>query len=326
MASHSGILQLDIRFSNMNINKEIIAKWFRNLQDDICLQLEEEDGKGRFIEDKWERKGGGGGASRVLAGGRIIEKGGVNFSAVHGETPYKIQQALNLPDTDFYATGVSIVLHPLNPYVPIIHMNVRYFETFPRMPINSNAARQPIKWWFGGGIDLTPHYVDKEDAAYFHQTLKKVCDRHDKELYMKFKKWADDYFFIRHRNETRGIGGIFFDQLNETSGKTREEIYKFVQHVGSSFAPLYRYFMKKNSGKPYGEREKNWQYTRRGRYVEFNLVYDKGTKFGLDTNGRTESILMSLPPMATWHYNQQPEPETEEHKTLQYLKKGVNWV
>lgn len=310
----------------MKINKEIIAKWFSTLQDAICHQLEQVDGKGTFQEDKWERKGGGGGVSRVLTNGAIIEKGGVNFSTVHGETPYKIQQALNLPNTDFYATGVSIVLHPHNPHVPIIHMNVRYFETFSRMPLHNEATRQPVKWWFGGGIDLTPHYIDKDDAAHFHQTLKKVCDRHDKAFYMKFKKWADDYFFIRHRNETRGIGGIFFDHLNEENGKTREEIYKFVQDVGSAFAPLYCHFMHKNAAKPFGENEKNWQYLRRGRYVEFNLVYDKGTKFGLDTNGRTESILMSLPPMATWLYKHQPAQDTDERETLQLLKKGVNWV
>lgn len=294
--------------------KEAIADWFKGLQDSICKALEDTDGKGTFLQDVWEREGGGGGRSRVLTEGNIIEKGGVNFSAVFGATPPKILEALRLEQADFFATGVSIVLHPHNPFVPIIHMNVRYFEM-------TNGT-----WWFGGGIDLTPHYVDKEDAHWFHQHLKDVCDKHDPNFYLKFKTWADDYFYIKHRQETRGIGGIFFDHLNDNAGVPFDKGWAFVQAVGSAFAPIYTHFMQKNKAIAYTEKEKQWQYLRRGRYVEFNLVYDKGTKFGLDTDGRTESILMSLPPQANWVYSFQTQPATREAATLELLKKGINWV
>ncbi len=296
------------------MDKESISGWFRGLQDSICAALEEADGKGRFQEDLWERAGGGGGRSRVLNAGNIIEKGGVNYSAVHGPTPKKILDALQLQQADFYATGVSIVLHPHNPMVPIIHMNVRYFEM-------SNGV-----YWFGGGIDLTPHYVDTRDAAWFHAELKKVCDAHHPEYYPRFKKWADDYFYLKHRNETRGVGGIFFDRLSEGQGFTKADRWQFVQAVGETFAPVYTRLMKKNHLASYGEAQKKWQMLRRGRYVEFNLVWDKGTRFGLDTDGRTESILMSLPPVAGWVYDYQPEPGSAEEKTLSLLKKGTEWV
>ena len=306
-------------------DKENIRNWFTSLQDDICAQLEAADGKGKFISDEWERPGGGGGISRVVAGGKIIEKGGVNFSEVWGKTPEATLKLLNMPPTDgpaspdFFATGVSIVLHPFNPMVPIIHMNVRYFEI-------KGQEREEQKWWFGGGIDLTPHYVIEEDARYFHQHLKNVCDQHHSVYYPEFKKWADNYFFIKHRNETRGVGGIFFDYLKAENGFTKESRFDFVKSVGEAFAPVYTHFMKKNHRLPYGEKEKQWQHLRRGRYVEFNLVWDRGTKFGLETDGRTESILMSLPPQANWEYNYQPEAGSAESKTLSYLKKGVNWV
>ena len=257
--------------------------------------------------------GGGDGRSRVIHG-QHIEKGGVNFSAVEGEMPEKIAAALNLGKVHFFATGVSIVLHPVNPLVPIIHMNVRYFET---------DARQ---WWFGGGIDLTPHYVIEEDAQFFHQSLKEVCDKHSETYYPKFKQWADDYFYIKHRKETRGIGGIFFDRLSETDGFSKEERFEFVKAVGSAFAPIYLNLLHKNKDKTYTEAEQKWQAVRRGRYVEFNLVWDRGTKFGLDTDGRTESILMSMPPMANWIYNHQLVPESREEKTLTLLKKGIDWA
>jgi coproporphyrinogen III oxidase len=246
--------------------------------------------------------------------GRIIEKGGVLFSAVHGPTPENILQALKLEQADFYATGVSIVMHPYSPMVPIIHMNVRYFEM-------SNGT-----YWFGGGIDLTPHYVNKDEATHFHAQLKKACDKHHPSYYPKFKQWADDYFYIKHRQETRGIGGIFFDRLAATEDISKEQRFAFVQSVGETFAPVYTYFMQKNAQLPFGSNEKEWQLVRRGRYVEFNLVYDKGTKFGLDTEGRTESILMSLPPQAEWHYNYQVQPGSKEEQTLQLLKKGIDWV
>lgn len=305
--------------------KEAIRDWFKILQSDICAQLEQADAKGKFRSDVWQRPGGGGGISRVLTDGSIIEKGGVNFSEVWGKTPEATLKLLNLPvaadgvHPEFFATGVSIVIHPLNPRVPIIHMNVRYFE------IRTAEAEKDL-WWFGGGIDLTPHYVVEEDARHFHEQLKKVCDQHHPSYYPEFKKWADDYFFIRHRNETRGVGGIFFDHLKAQNGFTKAARFEFVKAVGSAFAPLYTHFMKKNHGLPFGERERQWQYLRRGRYVEFNLVWDRGTKFGLETDGRTESILMSLPPQANWQYNHQPETGSAEEKTLSYLKKGIEWA
>lgn len=294
--------------------KSETQEWFQQLQDEICQALELADGKAKFEEDKWERSGGGGGKSRVITQGNIIEKGGVNFSAVHGKTPEKILQALKLDDADFFATGISIVLHPVSPMVPIIHMNTRYFEM-------SNGVS-----WFGGGIDLTPHYVDKADAQWFHQQLKAVCDTHDPNHYPKFKKWADDYFFLKHRNETRGVGGIFYDRLSATHDTSMEKHFAFTKDVGSAFAPIYTHFMHKNSAIPYGEAEQNWQRIRRGRYVEFNLVWDKGTKFGLDTNGRTESILMSMPPEANWFYNHKPETQSPEAQTLELLKKEIDWI
>jgi coproporphyrinogen III oxidase len=294
--------------------KETIAAWFENLQNEICSAVEQTDGKATFAVDAWTREGGGGGRTRVLQNGNILEKAGVAFSAVHGETPENILKALKLEKANFFATGVSIVMHPKSPMVPIIHMNVRYFEM-------TNGI-----WWFGGGIDLTPHYVVKEDAAWFHQQLKNTCDKHHASYYPEFKKWADDYFYIKHRQETRGVGGIFFDHLKATEDISFEQRLAFVQDVGKTFAPTYTALMKKNSTIPYTEAEKEWQYIRRGRYAEFNLVYDKGTKFGLDTNGRTESILMSLPPQANWHYNQVPPQGSKESETLSLLKKGIDWV
>jgi coproporphyrinogen III oxidase len=299
------------------LNREEIAAQFKALQHRICEALERADGKSKFLVDEWTRPGGGGGTSRAMTDGSVIEKGGVNFSAVWGTTPEAVLRTMQIPGDerpDFFATGVSIVLHPFSPMVPIIHMNVRYFEM-------SNGI-----WWFGGGIDLTPHYVDEQDATYFHRELKNVCDRHDLTFYPKFKQWADDYFFIKHRNETRGIGGIFFDNLRQGEEQTKERRFAFVMDVGNAFVPLYTHFMDRNKAIPFSESHKQWQYLRRGRYVEFNLVWDRGTKFGLDTDGRTESILMSMPPQANWAYNHQPEPGSAEQKTLSLLRKGVDWV
>jgi coproporphyrinogen III oxidase len=299
------------------LTKEEIRDWFIGLQASICSQLEEVDGKGKFISDQWQRSGGGGGITRVIADGSIIEKGGVNFSAVWGKTPEPVLKSMQLDQIDqpdFFATGVSVVLHPFNPMVPIIHMNVRYFEM-------TND-----KWWFGGGIDLTPHYVNAEDARHFHQTIKSICDQHHPSYYPEFKNWADDYFFLKHRKETRGIGGVFFDYLKDDGGFTKESRFNFVRDLGNGLAPLYTHFMKKNSSLPYTEKEKQWQYLRRGRYVEFNLVWDRGTKFGLDTDGRTESILMSLPPQANWVYNYQAPAGSQEENTLLKLKKGITWT
>ncbi len=296
------------------MNKEEIQQWFEGLQDDICIAIEKADGDAKFQQDQWSRPEGGGGKTRLIQDGNVLEKGGVNFSAVHGPTPEKILNALGLDNADFFATGVSIVMHPQSPMVPIIHMNVRYFEM-------SNGTK-----WFGGGIDLTPHYVVKEDASWFHQQLKNVCDKHHPSYYPEFKKWADDYFYIKHRKETRGIGGIFFDRLSETEEFSMEDRWEFVKTVGETFAPTYTELISRNKGIGFGENEKAWQYLRRGRYVEFNLVLDKGTKFGLDTDGRTESILMSLPPQANWTYDYQAAPGSREAETLNLLKKGVDWI
>jgi coproporphyrinogen III oxidase len=295
------------------LTKEHISEQFRALQDNICRQLEAADGGGIFTEDNWQRAEGGGGRSRVLEG-HTIEKGGVMFSAVHGPLPEVTAKAMNLPPTTFFATGVSIVLHPHSPMAPIIHMNVRYFET-------GNG-----RWWFGGGIDLTPHYVVPEDAQYFHSQLKNTCDRFHPDFYPKFKETADDYFFIRHRHETRGIGGIFFDYLDDKSGLSQEEIFAFTYAVGQTFAPTYTQLLENARERSWGEAEKRWQMLRRGRYVEFNLVWDRGTKFGLETNGRVESILMSMPPLAAWEYNRQPEAGSPEAETLAWLRKGVSWI
>ena len=291
-----------------------ISTEFRHLQDSICNRIEKCDGKGVFAEELWQRKGGGGGRSRILENANILEKGAVNFSEVHGTLPEKITSELEIKGHDFFATGVSIIMHPFSPMVPVIHMNVRYFEV-------SSGEK-----WFGGGIDLTPAYVIPEQAKYFHQQLKAVCDKHDSSYYNTFKKWADEYFFIRHRNETRGIGGIFFDRLSGNDAISLEQRFAFVKDIGAAFAPIYIHLMNLNKDVSYGKKEKKWQLIRRGRYVEFNLVYDRGTKFGLDTEGRTESILMSLPPEASWVHNYQPVKGSEEEKTLSYLKKGINWT
>ena len=297
------------------ITKEQIAEAYQQIQNEICLGLESADGSGKFIEEKWEREGGGGGRTRILQNGSIIEKGGVNFSAVHGKLPEPIKKSFGLAEDDFFATGVSIVIHPNHPWVPIIHMNIRYFEVSDTMK------------WFGGGIDLTPHYVIPEDAKFFHQQIKNVCDSYSLEFYPKFKKWADDYFFIKHRDETRGIGGIFYDRLTpESSGISWENIFEFSKSVGKSFIPTYTELMNRNRHKNYTDEQKKWQFQRRSRYAEFNLVYDAGTKFGLETNGRIESILMSLPPQANWVYDFKPIKDSEEEKTLNSLKKEINWI
>lgn len=297
-------------------DKVEISAWFKDLQARICQDLERADGKGKFATDEWSRPGGGGGVSCVITDGAVIEKGGVNFSAVWGKTPEQVTRSLsiNAGADEFFATGVSIVLHPKSPMVPIIHMNVRYFEL------------SDGRYWFGGGIDLTPHYVVESDARYFHQQLKAVCDSFDPTYYPEFKKWADEYFFIKHRQETRGIGGIFFDHLMANEKHSKAQRFEFVKAVGNAFAPIYTQLMHKNRSLLYTDKEKQWQYLRRGRYVEFNLVWDRGTKFGLETDGRTESILMSLPPQANWAYNATPAVGSAEEKTLTWLRKGVEWA
>ncbi|HYK75859.1 MAG TPA: oxygen-dependent coproporphyrinogen oxidase [Daejeonella sp.] len=297
------------------ISKEQIVEDYKQIQDEICKGLELVDGQAKFEEEIWEREGGGGGRTRIIQNGNILEKGGVNFSAVHGKLPEPVKKAFGVKDEDFFATGVSIVIHPNHPWVPIIHMNIRYFEM-------SEELR-----WFGGGIDLTPHYVIPQDARFFHQNLKQVCDEFNPDFYPKFKNWADDYFFIKHRQETRGIGGVFYDRLTPASTNVGwDEIFEFSKKLGRTFLPVYSELIQRNRNTPFTDEHKQWQYQRRSRYVEFNLVYDAGTKFGLETNGRIESILMSLPPQANWVYDFNPAVNSEEEKTLQLLKKGIDWI
>ncbi len=304
------------------ISKYDISDFLKNLQDDICTKIELTDGVGAFLEDNWEHHSGGGGRTKVIQNGKIIEKGGVNYSAVEGKTSPALQKQLKIDEElDFFATGVSIVMHPRNPHVPIIHMNVRYFE------LSDGTC------WFGGGIDLTPHFVDKKQATWFHTRLKVVCDKHSNMFYPKFKNWADDYFYIPHRQETRGIGGIFYDYLKPEiiipgieKVFSKQEIFDFMQSVGNSFAPIYTQLMSENYEKEISENDKKWQLLRRGRYVEFNLAWDRGTKFGLETNGRTESILMSLPPQANWAYDYKAEEGSKEQQTLDLLVKGIDWA
>ncbi len=295
--------------------KEEIQNFMMDLQNEICQALEKADGLAKFKEDIWQRPEGGGGRTRTLTMGNVIEKAGVAFSAVSGDLHEKMLASMQIFEkTQFFATGVSLVIHPNNPFVPIVHMNVRYFEM------------ENGKYWFGGGIDLTPHYVNENDAARFHEQLKKVCDNHNKDYYPKFKTWADDYFYNTHRNETRGIGGIFFDYLSENEVVNKAQIFNFVKELGLSFAGIYTHFMQNNKDIPFNENHKTWQNLRRSRYVEFNLLHDRGTKFGLETNGRVESILMSMPPVANWIYNFKPQEGSEEQKTLSLLQKGINWI
>ena len=294
-------------------DKNSISRYFQSLQDSISTKLQQLDGKSLFKEEIWERKEGGGGRSRTILDGLIFEKGGVNFSEVSGPLPDKLKQSFQVDQDDFYATGISLVLHPQNPHVPIVHMNLRYFEV-------GEQHR-----WFGGGIDLTPHYVVDQDARAFHAKLKEVCNRHHPRFYPDFKKWADNYFYIGHRNETRGIGGIFFDQLKDSPETSLDAIYLFVKDIGDAFSNTYIPLVEKNNFLPFTPEEKDWQLHRRSRYVEFNLVYDAGTRFGLETNGRIESILMSLPPLASWRPDRLPIAGSREEYTVSMLKKGLDW-
>src|SRR5262245_12029487 len=291
--------------------------YFRTIQDEISQALERLDGTGKFREDIWEREGGGGGRTRVLEGGSLFEKAGVNFSEVRGELSEKFAAGLPLGDgLEFFATGISLVLHPLSPMVPTVHANFRYLE-------------RGSGGWFGGGTDLTPYYPYREDAVHFHRTLKETCDRFDPSFYPRFKQRCDEYFYLKHRDEARGVGGIFFDYQTgektaaDDSSATRggiEFVFEFVTAIGRAFLPAYIPIAERRRSESYGEREREFQLIRRGRYVEFNLVYDRGTAFGLETGGRTESILMSLPPLARWVYDYKPEPDSAEAEAWTYFK------
>ncbi len=296
------------------IDSKLIQERYRALQLHICEALEVIDGKAKFQEDAWEREDGGGGFTRTITNGNVLEKGGVAFSAVHGSVSEAMKKQLGMEGNSFFASGVSIVLHPIHPRHPIIHMNVRYFEL-------DNGT-----YWFGGGIDLTPHYVDETAARLFHEGLKATCDKFNPDFYTKFKPWADTYFHLPHRGESRGIGGIFFDHLDEKCGLTKEQIFEFCIALGELFPILYGQQVELAKITEPTENELAWQSVRRGRYVEFNLLHDRGTKFGIYSGGRTESILMSMPPMAKWEYNYVPKTDSEEEKTLTILRSTIDWV
>jgi coproporphyrinogen III oxidase len=319
-------------------SRDRVSAFMQGIQDEICAGLEALDGEAKFQQDQWERPEGGGGRSRVIKNGGVFEQGGVNFSEVWGKQlpPSILVQRPEAAGHGFYATGTSMVLHPRNPYIPTVHLNYRYFEAGP-------------VWWFGGGIDLTPYYPDVQDVKHFHQTLKDACDRHHPDYYPDFKLWCDEYFYLKHRDETRGVGGIFFDyqdgrgelyrgpdengpaaqysqNIGELPQRSWEDLFSFVNDCGKAFLPAYVPIAEAHKDQAYGDRERDFQLYRRGRYVEFNLVYDRGTIFGLQTNGRTESILMSLPPLVRWEYSYQPEENTPEHQLYDIFLKPQDWL
>ena len=300
--------------------RQKMSDMVHRIQDEICDALKVIDGVD-FRQDEWTREEGGGGRSRVFSGGRVFEKAGVNVSVVYGTLSPQAAKSmgggheLKGTDLDFFATGISLVLHPKNPMAPTVHANYRYFER--------GEGQKPGSWWFGGGADLTPSYLFEEDAIHFHQVHKNVCQRHEVADYDKFKKWCDDYFFIKHREERRGLGGIFFDDIN---GASREECFDFVTDCAESFLESYLPILNRRKDLEYSEKQKQWQQIRRGRYVEFNLLYDRGTTFGLTTNGRIESILMSLPLTSRWEYCHEVEVGSEEERLVKLLRKPADWL
>ncbi|MDC1362656.1 oxygen-dependent coproporphyrinogen oxidase [Flavobacteriaceae bacterium] len=299
--------------------KEQFLAYIKDLQNTITSKIEAIDGGAAFKEDLWERPQGGGGRTRVIENGNVFEKGGVNTSEVFGELPESMQAYFGVKEANFFACGLSLVLHPLNPMVPTVHANWRYFEMY-------NKQGVLIDQWFGGGQDLTPYYLFEKDAKHFHQTCKAACDIHDPLFYPKYKARCDAYFYNPHREEGRGVGGLFFDYCKKSTKMQIKDWYNFVTQIGDSFLEAYTPIVEKRKGLPYTPEQKDWQEIRRGRYVEFNLVHDKGTLFGLKTNGRIESILMSLPPSVQWRYDHQPESGSEEEKLITVLKNPVNWA
>lgn len=301
----------------MSIEVDAVKIYLLGLQDNICVALAEEDGGKEFTEDSWEHEGGGGGRSRVMQEGTVFEKAGVNFSHVYGDglPASATAHRPELAGRSFQAMGVSLVIHPHNPYVPTSHANLRFF-----IAEKENTASV---WWFGGGFDLTPYYGFDEDCVHWHSTAKNACESFGEDVYPRYKKWCDEYFYLKHRNEPRGIGGLFFDDLNEWGF---DKCFAFMQAVGESYMSAYRPIVNGRKDTPYGERERDFQLYRRGRYVEFNLVFDRGTLFGLQTGGRTESILMSLPPLVKWRYDWQPEAGSKEAELYEKYLKAKDWV
>ncbi|GAA0872824.1 oxygen-dependent coproporphyrinogen oxidase [Gangjinia marincola] len=299
--------------------KEQFLTYINHLQNTICQAFEKIDGRATFQEDFWDRPEGGGGRSRIIEHGNVFEKGGVNTSAVHGTLPQSMQAYFGVEDADFFACGISLVMHPYNPFVPTVHANFRYFEMYDKQG-------EIVDQWFGGGLDLTPYYVFEEDASHFHQVCKAACDQHDKSFYPAYKKRCDEYFWNAHRDEARGVGGLFFDYCKATSEMSMQDWFAFVTEVGDHFLEAYIPIVEKRKDTQFKASHKRWQEIRRGRYVEFNLVHDKGTLFGLKTNGRIESILMSLPPTVQWKYNYHPEEGSAEEELINTLKEPKEWV
>ncbi len=301
----------------MSVDKQAVKEYLMQLQENICLKLATADGSGKFEEDSWEREEGGGGRSRVMTHGAVIEKGGVNFSHVMGASLPASATAHRpeLAGRSFEAMGVSLVIHPDNPHVPTSHANVRFF-------IAEKEGAEPV-WWFGGGYDLTPYYGNDEDCIHWHQTAKSACDPFGENVYDEYKKWCDEYFYLKHREEPRGVGGLFFDDLNAWGF---EKCFAFLQSVGNSYCEAYVPIIEKRRDNAFSEKEKDFQLYRRGRYVEFNLVFDRGTLFGLQTGGRTESILMSLPPLVRWEYDWSPQAGTAEEKLYTHFLTAKDWL
>ena len=296
---------------------ELVSDYLLTLQDTICDAIEKTDGEGRFREDEWQRDEGGGGRSRVMEGGAVFEKAGINFSHVFGrELPPSATAARpELAGRNFQAMGVSLVIHPDNPYIPTTHANVRFF-------IAEKPDAEPV-WWFGGGFDLTPYYGYREDAMFWHTQAREACSAFGEDVYPRYKQWCDDYFYLKHRQEPRGIGGLFFDDLNDNGF---EYSCSLMMSVGNHFLPAYLPIVERRRGMEYGKREKDFQRYRRGRYVEFNLVYDRGTLFGLQSGGRTEAILMSLPPAVSWRYDWHPEAGTPEAELYEVFLQPHDWL
>lgn len=303
--------------ANSTPDIEAVKRYLLQLQQNICDALQQEDGEKTFIVDEWQREQGGGGRSRVLADGGVFESAGINFSHVFGDglPASATAHRPELAGRSFQAMGVSLVIHPKNPYVPTSHANVRFFI--------AEKAGEPAVWWFGGGFDLTPYYGNEDDVKHWHRVARQACVPFGEDVYPRYKQWCDEYFYLKHRNEPRGIGGLFFDDLNEWGF---EKCFAFMQSVGDHYIQAYLPIVQKRKAMQYGERERDFQLYRRGRYVEFNLVYDRGTLFGLQSGGRTESILMSMPPNVRWRYNWQPEPGSAEAELYEKYLKPQDWI
>lgn len=302
------------------MKKEDFITFIQDIQSQICTALENEDGGAKFLSDEWQREGGGGGLTRVIQNGNVFEKGGVNTSVVYGEVSPALAQQLPTKGESFFACGISLVIHPKNPHVPTVHANFRYFELY-------DAQKNIVDSWFGGGADLTPYYLVEEDAVHFHQTFKTACDPFDASFYPKFKQQCDEYFVNKHRgNECRGVGGIFYDYLRADDMHTKDFWFDFSKANGEAFLKAYLPIVQRRKNKSFTEQQLHWQEIRRGRYVEFNLIHDRGTIFGLKSNGRTESILMSLPPRVRFEYHDAPEKSSAEEKLLTVLRTPKNWI